>query len=46
MDCTRAHQELGWRPRWTATEVLEEFLEGLQRGSGLDTAPLRGRKVG
>ncbi|MFE9470932.1 SDR family oxidoreductase [Streptomyces griseofuscus] len=42
MDCTRAHQELGWRPRWTATEVLE----GLQRGSGLDTAPLRGRKVG
>lgn len=46
MDCTRAHEELGWRPRWTATEVLEEFLEGLQRGSRLDTAPLRGRKVG
>ncbi|MER7915993.1 MULTISPECIES: SDR family oxidoreductase [unclassified Streptomyces] len=46
MDCTRAHDELGWRPRWTATEVLEEFLEGLQRGGGLDTAPLRGRTVG
>ncbi|MER8115621.1 SDR family oxidoreductase [Streptomyces sp. NPDC094031] len=46
MDCTRAHEELGWRPRWTATEVLEEFLEGLQRGGGLDTAPLRGRTVG
>ncbi|MFJ6662666.1 SDR family oxidoreductase [Streptomyces sp. NPDC091383] len=46
MDCTRAHKELGWRPRWTATEVLEEFLEGLQRGGGLDTAPLRGRTVG
>ncbi|MEU6462820.1 SDR family oxidoreductase [Streptomyces sp. NPDC046976] len=46
MDCARAHEELGWRPRWTATEVLEEFLEGLQRGGGLDTAPLHGRKVG
>ncbi|TXJ79430.1 SDR family oxidoreductase [Streptomyces lavendulae] len=46
MDCTRAHEELGWRPRWTATEVLEEFLEGLQRGGGLGTAPLRGRTVG
>ncbi|MER6330745.1 SDR family oxidoreductase [Streptomyces sp. NPDC001034] len=46
MDCARAHEELGWRPRWTATEVLEEFLEGLQRGSGLETAPMRGRRVG
>ncbi|GLX50184.1 SDR family oxidoreductase [Streptomyces sp. MB22_4] len=46
MDCARAHEELGWRPRWTATEVLEEFLEGLQRGSGLETAPLQGHKVG
>ncbi|NEA47694.1 SDR family oxidoreductase [Streptomyces sp. SID10815] len=46
MDCTRAHTELGWRPRRTAVEVIQEFLEGLQRGAGTDTAPMRGRKVG
>ncbi|GAA5061667.1 SDR family oxidoreductase [Streptomyces similanensis] len=46
MDCTRAHTELGWRPRRTAVEVIQEFLEGLQRGAGADTAPMRGRKVG
>ncbi|MGV9245094.1 SDR family oxidoreductase [Streptomyces sp. NPDC003710] len=46
MDCTRAHTELGWRPRQTATEVLEEFLQGLQEGAGAATTPLRGRKVG
>ncbi|MER6926611.1 NAD-dependent epimerase/dehydratase family protein, partial [Streptomyces spiralis] len=46
MDCTRAHTELGWRPERTATEVIQEFLQGLRRGEGLDTAPMEGRKVG
>ncbi|MER6735801.1 NAD-dependent epimerase, partial [Streptomyces puniciscabiei] len=46
MDCGRAHTELGWRPRRTATEVLQEFLDGLQKGAGMDTEPMRGRKVG
>ncbi|MFI7407186.1 SDR family oxidoreductase [Streptomyces sp. NPDC049627] len=46
MDCTRAHTELGWHPERTAPEVLEEFLQGLQRGEGAATEPLRGRKVG
>ncbi|MET9760833.1 SDR family oxidoreductase [Streptomyces sp. NPDC006372] len=46
MDCARARTELGWRPEHTATEVLEEFLEGLQQGGGERTVPLRGRKVG
>ncbi|GAP52135.1 NAD-dependent epimerase/dehydratase [Streptomyces azureus] len=46
MDCTRARAELGWRPERTATEVLEEFLQGLQQGGGARTEPLRGRKVG
>lgn len=46
MDCTRAHKELGWRPEHTAVEVLQEFLTGLRRGSGAETEPLRGRKVG
>ncbi|MGY6020122.1 SDR family oxidoreductase [Streptomyces spinosirectus] len=46
MDCTRARVELGWRPDSTATEVLEEFLQGLQRGEGAHTEPMKGRKVG
>ncbi|EPJ39808.1 hypothetical protein STAFG_3160 [Streptomyces afghaniensis 772] len=46
MDCTRARAELGWRPERTATEVLEEFFQGLQQGAGARTEPMRGRKVG
>ncbi|MER5209876.1 SDR family oxidoreductase [Streptomyces sp. NPDC002838] len=46
MDCTRARTELGWRPEHTATEVLEEFLQGMQQGAGERTEPMRGRKVG
>ena len=46
MDCTRARVELGWRATRTATEVLEEFLRGLQEGAGAATEPMRGRKVG
>jgi nucleoside-diphosphate-sugar epimerase len=46
MDCTRARTELGWRPQRTSLEVLEEFLQGLQRGEGAATEPMRGRKVG
>ncbi|AZQ32617.1 SDR family oxidoreductase [Streptomyces cyaneochromogenes] len=46
MDCARARTELGWRPDRTATEVLEEFLDGLRHGAGAPTEPMRGRKVG
>ncbi|MGW2834234.1 SDR family oxidoreductase [Streptomyces sp. NPDC001286] len=46
MDCTRARTELGWEPRYSATEVLREFLHGLQQGEGAPTEPMRGRKVG
>ncbi|MFH8659303.1 SDR family oxidoreductase [Streptomyces afghaniensis] len=46
MDCTRARAELGWLPERTATEVLEEFFQGLQQGAGARTEPMRGRKVG
>ncbi|MFF0160922.1 SDR family oxidoreductase [Streptomyces sp. NPDC005263] len=46
MDCTRARTELGWRPDHTATEVLEEFLHGVQQGAGARTEPMRGHKVG
>ncbi|HEX2729450.1 MAG TPA: NAD-dependent epimerase/dehydratase family protein [Rubrobacteraceae bacterium] len=40
MDTTRARNELGWTPRYSADETLLEILEGLRTGSGLDTPPL------
>jgi nucleoside-diphosphate-sugar epimerase len=46
MDCERAHSELGWAPRHTAVEALEEMLAGVRHGAGADTAPLAGRAVG
>ncbi|MFF3333925.1 SDR family oxidoreductase [Streptomyces sp. NPDC002888] len=46
MDATRARTELGWHPQHTSTEVLEEFLLGMQRGEGAETEPMEGRKVG
>ncbi|MFH9670903.1 SDR family oxidoreductase [Streptomyces sp. NPDC017405] len=46
MDSARARAELGWQPRRTATEVIQEFLEGLRQGGGMETEPLRGRKAG
>lgn len=40
MDTSRARNELGWTPRYSAGETLLEILEGLRTGSGLDTPPL------
>ncbi|WP_159922336.1 NAD-dependent epimerase/dehydratase family protein [Rhodococcus sp. WAY2] len=46
MDTTRARTELGWQPRYTPRETLEEFLGGLRDGAGLPTPPLHGDTVG
>lgn len=40
MSSARAHGELGWEPRYSATDALEELLEGLRRGRGGPTPPL------
>jgi UDP-glucose 4-epimerase len=40
MDWSRAQRELGWRPRHSATEALEDLLAGMREGAGLDTPPL------
>ena len=40
MDCSRARDELGWKPRRTATETLRELLQGLRAGAGDATPPL------
>lgn len=40
MDVARARDELGWTPRHTAREAVEEFLDGLRTGAGRGTPPL------
>ncbi|GIG91166.1 NAD-dependent epimerase/dehydratase family protein [Plantactinospora endophytica] len=46
MDTTRARTELGWSPRHTAREAIEEFLDGLRGTGGMSTAPLAPRLRG
>jgi UDP-glucose 4-epimerase len=40
MSSGRAREELGWEPRHTGVEALEELLEGLREGHGAETPPL------
>ncbi len=40
LDTTRAREELGWRPSWSAGEALRDLLEGLSKGEGENTPPL------
>ncbi|MDQ4024698.1 MAG: NAD-dependent epimerase/dehydratase family protein, partial [Actinomycetota bacterium] len=40
LDSTRARTELGWEPQWSATEALQDLLDGLRENAGLDTPPL------
>ncbi|MFF8619005.1 NAD-dependent epimerase/dehydratase family protein [Streptomyces sp. NPDC015350] len=46
LDCSRAHDLLGWQPTRSAQEALSAFLRGVRSGAGLDTPPLVGRKWG
>jgi UDP-glucose 4-epimerase len=40
LDTTRAREQLGWQPRFTADEALRELLEGMSEGAGAETPPL------
>ena len=40
MDTSRARRELDWEPRRSSLEAVQELLEGVRRGDGLDTPPL------
>jgi UDP-glucose 4-epimerase len=40
LDTTRARQELRWKPRRAATDVLIEVLRGIHEHAGFDTPPL------
>ncbi|MBG0829986.1 NAD-dependent epimerase/dehydratase family protein [Planomonospora sp. ID67723] len=40
MDISRARAELGWQPRYSATDAFRELLEGLRTVAGMATPPL------
>lgn len=46
MASDRARSELGWKPRRSGVEALEELLEGMREGHGDRTPPLEGDSVG
>jgi UDP-glucose 4-epimerase len=46
MSSERAREELGWEPRHSGVEALEELLEGLREGHGAKTPPLEADSVG
>jgi ferritin-like metal-binding protein YciE/nucleoside-diphosphate-sugar epimerase len=46
MSSRRAHRELGWEPRKTSIEALEELLAGLRRGVGKATPALEPSGLG
>jgi len=46
MSSERARRELGWEPRHSGVEALEELLEGLREGHGAGTPPLEADSVG
>jgi hypothetical protein len=43
MDDSRARQEMGWSPRWTADEAVGAFLTGVRNVAGMDTPTLARR---
>jgi UDP-glucose 4-epimerase len=46
MSSARAREELGWEPRRSGVEALEELLEGLREGHGDGTPPLEADSAG
>ena len=40
MSAARAHDDLGWQPRYSAAEALGSFLHGLRQHAGPPTPPL------
>jgi ferritin-like metal-binding protein YciE len=46
MSSDRAREELGWEPRRSGMEALEELLVGMRGGHGADTPPLEGDSAG
>ncbi|MFF3227092.1 NAD-dependent epimerase/dehydratase family protein [Nocardia suismassiliense] len=40
LDTTRARTELGWQPRYSSLEAVQELLEGIRTSAAIDTPPL------
>jgi ferritin-like metal-binding protein YciE/nucleoside-diphosphate-sugar epimerase len=45
MSSERARAELGWEPRYSGVEALEELLEGMRKGHGDGTPPLEADSI-
>jgi nucleoside-diphosphate-sugar epimerase len=46
MDCSRARTELGWEPRHTSLEALDDLIDGLSRNQGRTLPPLEPSEPG
>jgi len=46
MKTERARTELGWQPRFSATEAIQELLAGMRAGRDADTPPLSRKTSG
>ncbi|MGP3998850.1 NAD-dependent epimerase/dehydratase family protein [Streptomyces sp. 8N706] len=46
MDTSRARNVLGWSPRYTSVQAMQDFLDGLREGRAFSTPPLRRRLRG
>ncbi|HEX5542856.1 MAG TPA: NAD-dependent epimerase/dehydratase family protein [Micromonospora sp.] len=46
MDISRARNELGWSPRYSSRDAVEEVLAGLRERAGMPTPPLSPRLPG
>jgi UDP-glucose 4-epimerase len=46
MSSERAREQLGWTPRHTSVEALEELVEGMREGRGAKTPPLEADSAG
>jgi UDP-glucose 4-epimerase len=46
MDTRRAREDLGWTPRRSSTDALQDLLEGMRAPAGLETPPLDPRAGG
>ncbi|GAB3844558.1 NAD-dependent epimerase/dehydratase family protein [Nesterenkonia populi] len=43
MKTDKARKELGWKPSMTGLEALEELIDGMSRGNGAPSGPLRAK---
>jgi UDP-glucose 4-epimerase len=45
LDCTRAHAELGWQPRWSSVAALADVIGGVAEHAHAPSPPLRARSM-